>query len=72
VATRPFVEFRKYHRTQKIELLEDGRTKLTMSVPVGDEVTYWVLGFGGNAEVVSPAAGRSGSRGSCACAAIPW
>jgi predicted DNA-binding transcriptional regulator YafY len=52
--TRPFVEFRKYHRTQKLEVLPDGRVRLTMRVPVGDETKYWVLSFGGNAEVVSP------------------
>jgi len=52
--TRPFVEFRKYHRTQKIEVLKDGRVRLTMKVPIGDETKYWVLSFGSNAEVVSP------------------
>lgn len=56
--TRPFIEFRKYHRTQKLEVLDDGRVRLTMRVPVGDEVVYWVLSFGGNAEVVSPPALR--------------
>lgn len=57
--TRPFVEFRKYHRTQKIEVLEGGRVRLTMRVPIGDEVAYWVMSFGANAEVVSPPALRN-------------
>jgi predicted DNA-binding transcriptional regulator YafY len=52
--TRPFVEFRKYHRTQKIEVRKDGRVRLTMKVPIGDEVKYWVLSFGANAEIVKP------------------
>ena len=52
--TKPFVEFRKYHRTQKLETLPDGRVRLTMKVPIGDETTYWVLSFGANAEVVGP------------------
>jgi len=51
-------EHRKYHPTQRIELLDDGRTKLTISVPINDEVKYWVLSFGANAEVVSPPALR--------------
>ena len=52
--TRPFVEFRKYHRSQKLEVLKDGRVRLTMKVPIGDETKYWVLSFGANAEVVKP------------------
>jgi predicted DNA-binding transcriptional regulator YafY len=52
--TRPFVEFRKYHRTQRLEVLADGRVRLTMKVPIGDETKYWVLSFGSNAEVVKP------------------
>jgi predicted DNA-binding transcriptional regulator YafY len=52
--TRPFVEWRKYHHTQKLEFLEDGRVRLTMKVPVNDETLYWVLSFGANAKVIGP------------------
>jgi proteasome accessory factor B len=53
-STRPFIEFRRYHRTQKLEMRKDGRLRLAMKVPIGFEVTYWILSFGANAEVVSP------------------
>jgi predicted DNA-binding transcriptional regulator YafY len=39
-------------------VLDDRRVRLTLKVPVGDEVTYWILAFGANAEVVAPPALR--------------
>ncbi|MDD5306027.1 MAG: WYL domain-containing transcriptional regulator [Deltaproteobacteria bacterium] len=52
--TRPFVEYRKYHHTQKLEVRKNGRVRLTMKVPVNDETLYWVVSFGANARVVGP------------------
>ncbi len=49
-----FVRIRRFHHTQRMKTLKDRSLQLTMKVPVGDELMYWVLSFGKNVEVTQP------------------
>jgi predicted DNA-binding transcriptional regulator YafY len=49
-----FVEEHIWHPQQKLEHLPDGRIKLTMKVSGIEAVLRWLMGFGANAEIVSP------------------
>jgi predicted DNA-binding transcriptional regulator YafY len=62
--TRPFIEIRKFHRTQKLTTLKDGRIQLSMKVPVNFETVNFVLSFGPFAEVKSPKSLRESVRDS--------
>jgi len=53
--TERFIGLRVFHETQEIEKLEDGRLRLTMNVPVSDELVFWVLSFGSHVAAVGPA-----------------
>ena len=53
-STRPFIRIRKFHQTQRLKDLPDGRIRMTLKVPINFETVNWVLSFGANAEVVSP------------------
>ena len=44
-----------WHPTQHIERLPDGRLQFTVTVSGYEEMLYWVLSFGAQAEVVEPA-----------------
>ncbi len=50
----PFIEVRKFHRTQKLTVLKDGRIQMSMKVPVTFETVNFILSFGPYAEVVKP------------------
>ncbi|MCP4602391.1 MAG: WYL domain-containing protein [Proteobacteria bacterium] len=52
--TKPFIKFRKFHKSQKLKDLADGRVKMTLKVPVNFETVNWILSFGSNAKVISP------------------
>jgi len=52
--TRPFIRIRKFHRTQRLKELEDGRIHMTLKLPINFEIINWILSFGANVEVVSP------------------
>jgi predicted DNA-binding transcriptional regulator YafY len=52
--TKPFIRFRKFHDTQKLKNLKDGKVQMTLKVPVNFETVNWILSFGANVEVVSP------------------
>lgn len=43
-----------FHPSQRVEILDDGRARLTLNVGGYYEVLWWVLGFGDKAEVVKP------------------
>ena len=45
----------QWHPTQRIERLADGRLQFTVTVTGYEEMLYWVLSFGAQAEVVEPA-----------------
>jgi proteasome accessory factor B len=49
-----FVRERTWHPTQTFRTLPDGRLELRMSVAATVELEAWVLGFGSDAEVLSP------------------
>ena len=52
---RLYVSERRWHPTQVLEDLEDGRLKLTFSVNTDVEVWPWIRQFGERVEVVRPA-----------------
>jgi predicted DNA-binding transcriptional regulator YafY len=44
-----------WHPTQRIEKIENGRLRFTVTVTGYEEMLYWVLSFGAQAEVLEPA-----------------
>jgi proteasome accessory factor B len=59
--SEPFVSVRKFHRSQQLTKLRDGRLRMRLEVPAGPgdfEIVNWVLSFGANVEVVRPKALR--------------
>jgi predicted DNA-binding transcriptional regulator YafY len=50
-----FVEGRKWHPSQTIEPLPDGRIRLTLQVSVDWALKGWVMSFGPLARVTAPA-----------------
>jgi len=53
-----YVRERQWHASQKLRERRDGSLELAMEVESLDEVKRWVLGFGADAEVLSPRALR--------------
>lgn len=51
---REYVETRRIHPSQQIDVRADGRVRLTMTIGDLTEVTTWVLGFGETATVLEP------------------
>ncbi len=49
-----YVRERRWHASQRLELLEDGGVRLRMHVYVGPELKEWLLGFGPHVRVESP------------------
>jgi predicted DNA-binding transcriptional regulator YafY len=49
-----FIGIRQFHPTQRMRTLDDGRIRLGLEVPIGDELVYWLLSFGRHVRVVSP------------------
>jgi predicted DNA-binding transcriptional regulator YafY len=47
-----------WHPTQKIEKSADGSALFTVTVAGWEEMLYWILSFGADAEVISPDAMR--------------
>lgn len=45
----------QWHPTQRIERLSDGRLQFTVTVSGYEEMLYWILSFGAQAEVIEPA-----------------
>jgi predicted DNA-binding transcriptional regulator YafY len=52
--TKPFIGIRKFHRSQKLKSLNDGRIQMNLTVPVNFETVNFVLSFGRHVEVVKP------------------
>ena len=52
-ASRLFSETR-YHETQKLEELENGKILCTLTVSDSPEFRTWLLGWGSQVEVVEP------------------
>lgn len=52
--SEPFVRLRRFHASQKKRIRKDGSVELTLQVPIGDELVYWLLSFGANVVVESP------------------
>ncbi len=47
-----------WHKTQRIEPLPDGRIDFHVTVAGLNEISWWILGYGDQAEVISPPALR--------------
>jgi len=55
--TEPFIRIRRFHHTQHLQRMRDGRIRMTLEVPAGPddfEIVNFVLSFGRNVEVVRP------------------
>ena len=61
-----YIHERTWHPSQKIEAKPDGSIILTLRVADLGEVKRWLIGFGGEAEVLEPAELRKGIRVECA------
>jgi predicted DNA-binding transcriptional regulator YafY len=48
------IKERKWHKSQRITESEDGGIILSLTSAINHEITSWVLGFGGSAEVLEP------------------
>lgn len=60
-STEPFIRIRRFHRSQRLSKMRDGRIRMTLRVPAGEddfEIVNFVLAFGKNVEVVRPVALR--------------
>jgi hypothetical protein len=44
--TKPFIQIRKYHKSQKLKALPDGRLQMTLKAPVNFDTLNWILSFG--------------------------
>ena len=53
-----WIRERVYHPSQQTASQPDGSLLLTLTVPVTDELTRWLLSFGGDVEVLEPMALR--------------
>jgi proteasome accessory factor B len=56
-STEPFIRIRRFHRSQKLSRMRDGRIRMTLRVPAGPsdfEIVNFVMAFGKNVEVVRP------------------
>jgi proteasome accessory factor B len=49
-----YIREKKWHPSQKLRELRDGRVELEMTLSSLVEIERWILGWGGNAEVVKP------------------
>jgi predicted DNA-binding transcriptional regulator YafY len=58
----PYIRERLWHRSQMLRDRPDGRLELQLEVADTIEVRRWVLGFGGDAEVLEPASLRDAIR----------
>ena len=43
-----------WHKTQRVECLEDGGVRLMFTVDGLDEIVWWILGWSGRAKVHAP------------------
>ena len=50
-----FIREKRWHASQKVRELPDGGIELSMKLSSLGEVQRWVLGWGANAKVISPA-----------------
>jgi predicted DNA-binding transcriptional regulator YafY len=50
----PLIKEVNWHPTQRIEDLSDGSILYTVTVPETKEISLWILGYGYQAEVISP------------------
>jgi predicted DNA-binding transcriptional regulator YafY len=67
-----YVREHDWHPSQRIEPLPGGAIELSMEVGPGEEIASWVLSFGGDAEVLEPAALRAKVASELARAAKPY
>jgi len=58
----PYVRERTWHASQRIEVLPDGSVRVSLRVSLGPELREWLLGFGPDVVVRSPAPLRDAIR----------
>jgi proteasome accessory factor B len=51
----PYIHGKTWHESQTSTILADGRVRMTLDVSIDWALTSWLLGFGGDVKVVSPA-----------------
>ncbi len=44
----------QWHKTQRLQFLEDGRLDFRVTVSGLNEISWWILGYGDQAEVIAP------------------
>ena len=54
-AVADYIREKKWHPSQKLRTLKNGEVELRMTLSSLVEVERWVLGWGGNAQVIAPA-----------------
>ncbi len=50
----PYIRERRWHASQKIVSLEDGRIELRLETGISPDLIHWLLGHGARAEVLEP------------------
>ena len=50
----PYVRERKWHSSQKLKALPDGKLRLSLKVSIDRELMHWVLSFGPRARAIGP------------------
>jgi predicted DNA-binding transcriptional regulator YafY len=51
----PYVRGKTWHESQATSILPDGRVRMTLDVSIDWALTSWLLGFGADVRVISPA-----------------
>ena len=49
-----YVSERKWHASQVVETIGNGRVRVSLKVAITPELHAWILGFGSSAKIVSP------------------
>ncbi len=52
----PYISERRWHKSQTITKLDDGRVELTLDAALTPELIQWVIGFGSQVQVLEPKA----------------
>lgn len=53
----PFISIRRFHHSQTLQRLDDGRIRVTLTVPAGEtdfEIVNWIISFHEHVKVVCP------------------
>lgn len=68
----PYVQGRTWHESQATTVLPDGRVRMTLDVSIDWALTSWLMGFGADVKVISPARLAASLRDQLAAAAAQY